>query len=552
MDNRKIVVIGGVAAGATAAAKARRTSEDADISLLEKGKYISFANCGLPYYTGGTIESRNKILLHTPKSYGGRFNVDVNVNTEAVDIDRKAKKVLLSSKEGEGEIEYDRLIIAVGGKMIIPPIEGIDNTPYFTMRTVEDADSVKEFIEKSKPKSAVIIGGGFIGVETAEAMLHCGLETTIVEAKPEIMPNLPQVVAMNLREYIENSGVSVKRGVFASKVEKDGGIKVSLSSGETIETDMLFLCTGVLPNTDLAEKAGLRIGETGGIWTDDTMRTSDPEIYAAGDAVEKLNRITRKKVLLPLAGPANREGRTAGYNSVTDGDVKFPGVIGTSIVGFGEYCAACTGLTYEKALEAGYDAEYVYTEDADISEYYPGFNFIFLKTVYEKKTGKILGAAASGKTGVDKRIDCIATAITGGLTVYDLEHLELAYAPQFAAAKDNLNLAGFAASNRLRGTGYIITPEEMLEILRKEKDTQLVDVRTKMEYRHGRIDDAVNIYVNELRKNLDKIDKSRPVYLYCAVGFRGYIALRTLRNLGYEAYNITGGIEAFNRIKKIL
>lgn len=323
---RKIVVIGGVAAGATAAAKARRTDESSEITVLEKGKYISYANCGLPYYTGGIIKPRKKILLHTPDTYGTRFNADVLVSTEATSINRSARTVTVRDKNGERDIPYDKLIIAVGGKTVIPPIRGIDKTPYFTMRTVDDADAVRKYIEKNKPKSAAVIGGGFIGVETAEAMMHCGIKTTVVEAKPEIMPNMPGIVAMNLREHMEKKGIGFKLGVFAQRVEKTvkNKIDISLSDGTLLKTDMLFLCAGVTPDTALARECGLEIGQTGGIAVDDTMRTSDRDIFAAGDVVEKLNRITGKKVLLPLAGPANREGRTAGYNAATDGDMKFP------------------------------------------------------------------------------------------------------------------------------------------------------------------------------------------------------------------------------------
>jgi NADPH-dependent 2,4-dienoyl-CoA reductase/sulfur reductase-like enzyme/rhodanese-related sulfurtransferase len=546
--SRKIVVIGGVAAGATAAAKARRTSEEAEITLLEKGDYISFANCGLPYYTGGVITPRGKVILHTPKTYGSRFNADVRVNSEAVGIDRKNRKVTVLSNGKEELFSFDRLVIATGGRSIIPPIKGIDKVPYFSMRTVNDADSVREFVEKNKPESVVIIGGGFIGVETAEAMMHCGLKTTIVEAKPEIMPQMPPIVAMNLREYMEDKGISFKTGVFALEVKKDGKITVSLSDGTALEADMLFLCTGVTPETALAKECGIEIGETGGIAVDAAMRTNDKEIFAAGDAVEKLNLITGKKTLLPLAGPANREGRTAGFNAAVDGDMTFKGIVGTSIVGFDGFCAGQTGLTYEQALAAGFDADYVYTEDADIAEYYPGATFIFMMTVFDKKSGRLLGMSASGIKGVDKRIDSASVAIYAGLTVYDLENLEFAYAPQFAKAKDNLNIAGFVASNKLRGTGFVLSPEEFKE--KMKNGVQILDVRSKPEYKNGSVEGAVHIYVNELRDNLDKLDNDKPVFIFCAVGFRGYLAVRVLRNLGYEAYNVTGGIEAIKRVLK--
>lgn len=546
----KIVVIGGVAAGATAAAKARRTSETAQITLVEKGKYISFANCGLPYYTGGTIKKRSSILLHTRQSFGKRFNTDVLTKTEAVSIDPKRKTVTLQTLNNTQEMPYDKLLLAVGAKTFIPPIEGVDEVPYFTMRTVEDADSVKDFIEKNNPESALIIGAGFIGIEVAEAMLHCGVKPLIVEALDEVMPNFPKVVAVNLREKMVNDGCDVTVKTFVKKLENGAKIKAHLSDGRIIETDMVLMCTGVRPDTALAENAGILLGEKGGVLTNDRMQTNIEDIYAAGDLVEKTNLITGKKVLLPLAGPANREGRAAGAN-MAGGDITFNGVLGSAVVGFEGFVMACTGLTYEQALEAGFDADYIYTEDVNKASYYPGFGHIFMVTVFDKSSGRLLGVSACGPDGTDKRIDQAAVAVYAGLSVHDLQNLELCYAPPFASAKENLNIAGFVASNSIKGEGYIVKPEEILEKIRKNSNIQLIDVRTAAECRNGLIEGAVNIYVNELRDNLDKLDSSRPVYVYCAVGFRGYLAARNLRNMGYEAYNITGGIEAYERLKKI-
>jgi len=546
----KLLIIGGVAAGATGAAKARRTSEDAEITLVEKGKYISFANCGLPYYTGGTIEKRSSILLHTRKSFGKRFNAGVLTKTEAVDIDPKSKIVALKTGSGITERPYDKLLLAVGAKTFIPPIEGVEDVPYFTMRTVEDADSVKEFIEKNNPESALIIGAGFIGIEVAEAMLHCGVKPYVVEALGEVMPNFPKIVAMNLREKMVDKGCEVTVKTHVKKLVQDGKIKATLSNGSVIETDMVLMCTGVKPYTDLAEKAGVLLGEKGGVLTNDRMQTNIKDIYAAGDMVEKTNLITGKKVLLPLAGPANREGRTAGCN-MAGGDMSFNGVLGSAVVGFEGFVMAQTGLTHKQALEAGFDAEYIYTEDVNKASYFPGYAFIFMMTVFEKKTGRLLGMSACGPDGTDKRIDQAAVALYSGLTVQDLQNLELCYAPAFASAKDNLNIAGFVASNSVKGDGYTVTPEEILEKIQKNSDIQIIDVRTKKECEDYMIEGAVNVFVDELRDKLDFIDKSKPAYIYCAVGFRGYLAVRNLRNMGYEAYNITGGIEAYKRLKRL-
>lgn len=547
----KILIIGGVAAGATGAAKARRSSEDAEITLVEKGKYISFANCGLPYYTGGTIDKRSKILLHTRQSFGKRFNADVLTKTEAVNIDSKSKTVEVRTGNGPKELPYDKLLLAIGAKTFVPPIEGVEDVPYFTMRTVEDADSVKDFIEKEKPESAVIIGAGFIGVEVAEAMLNCDVKPYVIEALDEVMPNFPPVVAMNLREKMVEEGCEVIVKTFVKKLEKSGrDIKVYLSDGRTIDTGMVLMCTGVKPAVELAQTAGVELGERGGVLTNDRMETNVPDIFAAGDLVEKTNLITGRKVLLPLAGPANREGRTAGTN-MTGGDMHFKGVLGSAVVGFEGLVMAQTGLTYKQAMEAGFDADYIYTEDVNRSSYFPGHDYIFMVTVFDKKTGRLLGVSACGSDGTEKRVDEASVALYAGLTVNDLEHLEVCYAPPFASAKDNLNIAGFVASNSLRGIGYIVKPEEILEKVRRNESFQLIDVRTEAEYKDVRIDGAVNIFVNDLRENLEKIDKTRPVYVYCAVGFRGYLAARNLRNMGYEAYNVTGGIEAYRRLARL-
>ena len=548
--SEKILVIGGVAAGATGAAKARRTSEDVDITLVEKGKYISFANCGLPYYTGGVIKKRASVLLHTKQSFGKRFNAEVLTKTEAVSIDPKAKIVELKTSSGIVEKSYDKLLLAVGARTFIPPIEGVETVPYFTMRTVEDADSVKDFIEKHKPESALIIGAGFIGIEVAEAMLHCDVKPHVVEALDEVMPNFPQIVAMNLREKMIEKGCSVTVKTFVKKLEHDGKIKAHLSDGSVIETDIVLMCTGVKPAVELAESAGVLLGDKGGVLTNDRMQTSVSDIYAAGDLVEKTHLVTGKKVLLPLAGPANREGRTAGAN-MAGGAMSFKGVLGSAVVGFEGLVMAQTGLTYKQALEAGFDADYIYTEDVNNASYFPGYGYIFMVTVYDKATGKLLGVSACGPEGTDKRVDQAAVALYAGLTVQDLQNLELCYAPPFASAKDNLNIAGFVASNSMNGSGFIVKPEEVLEKVRRNEKFQLIDVRTQVEAEKGMIEGAQNIFVNDLRENLDKIDQTAPVYVYCAVGFRGYLAVRNLRNLGYEAYNVTGGIEAYWRLKRL-
>ncbi len=549
--NNRILIIGGVAAGASAAAKARRTDEAADITVLDKGPYISFANCGLPFYIGGVIKRRDNLLVHTPSSFGLRFNVDIRVNTEALGIDPKNKTVNARSDTGEYEIPYDKLIIATGAATVVPPIKGLDSVPYFTMRTMDDVDAIHDHIVNKKPQSAVIIGAGYIGIETAEAMRHCGIETTIVEAMPHILPFFAPEMTSGLADALTAAGIKTKTGISVTEVgQKEGRIEARLSSGETLSGDMLFLCTGVRPNTALAESAGLAIGDSRGIAVNERMQTNDPNIYAAGDATEKLHLVTGKKVLLPLAGPANREGRTAGCNAA-GGGLSFRGVIGTSIVGFMEHTIAQTGIDEKTAADSGFDPAVIFTENAHTAEYYPEAKGIFLKLIYDKKSGKLLGASASGTRGVDKRIDVLATAIYAGLSVKDLEHLELAYAPQYGSAKDLVNMSGFIAANQIRGQGYGLHPEAFLDLQRQNPGIQIIDVRTPIEYKMTRMDGAVHIPVNDLRANLEKIDRDRPAYVYCAVGYRGYIAARLLRHLGIEAYNILGGIKAFDLFRKI-
>jgi NADPH-dependent 2,4-dienoyl-CoA reductase/sulfur reductase-like enzyme/rhodanese-related sulfurtransferase len=549
--SEKIVVVGGVAAGATAAAKARRTSEEIEITLIEKGDFISYANCGLPYHVSGVIERRNSLLLHTPRTFGRRFNTEVLIKTEALSIDKANKTLRIKNEEGIKDIKYDKLILSTGAKSIIPPIKNIENIDYFSMRTIDDMDEVKDFIEKNNPKSAIIIGAGYIGIETAEALFHCNLEVTLIEAAKNIIPMFPPEVTLRIKDEMLKSGINLIENTMVTEVTSNNNkIEVITNTGKNISADMIILCAGVKPDTDLAETANIKVGKLGGVLVNEYMETSEKDIYAAGDMVEKRNLITGKNFLLPLAGVANRQGRVAGANAAGY-KMQFKGAIGTSIVGFNEACVAHTGLTLEMAISAGFDADFVYTEDAHRVTYYPDPKYIFLKLIYDKKTGKILGATASGTTGVERRIDVLSTAIYGNLTIDDLEDIELCYSPPYGAAKDSVNIAAFVANNQRKNLGFGITPQKYLELIKKDNSIQLFDVRTRVEFKMGNLENSINIYVNDIRKKLDKFDKSKPVYIYCTVGFRGYIAVRILRNLGYEAYNILGGIEAVERLKRI-
>lgn len=547
--SKKIVVIGGVAAGATAAAKARRVDENAQITVVEKSGYISYANCGLPYYLGGVIPNRGDILLHTPESFSKRFNAKVLVNSKATFIDEKMKKVIVESTDGEFILDYDKLIIAVGGSPIIPPIKGIEKVPYFFVRNVEDVDNILNKIEGKK--NALVVGAGYIGIEVSEALYHLNISTTVVEISDNILTGFDPECSLNILEEMKRVGIKVLTSTALQEVvPQEDGTLCFFSDGRSEEFDMIFLCTGVKPDISLAKTCGIKIGENSGIITNKYMETSVQDIYAAGDVVEKFNPITGKHMLLPLAGPANREGRVAGCNAA-GGGMTFPGAFGASVVTFNESVVARTGLSLKQSIDAGFEPDVVYLENAQHAEYYPGAKFIFLKLIFDKKSGRILGAVASGSEGVARRIDVISTAIYGKMTVFDLENLELCYSPSQGSAKDIQNLAGFVASNQMRGEGYGITPDNFLKIYDRDWDFTLLDVRTKAEFRRYNLNGSVNINVNELRDNLDKIDKEKPVFVYCAVGFRGYLATKILRNRGFKAYNILGGIEAINRFEKI-
>jgi NADPH-dependent 2,4-dienoyl-CoA reductase/sulfur reductase-like enzyme/rhodanese-related sulfurtransferase len=552
---KRIVIIGGVAAGATAAAKARRIDEFAEIALLEKGSYISFANCGLPYYVAGDIKERGEILLQTPEMFKNKYNVDVYIDTEAYRIDRE-KKVVFAKRNGEElRFAYDKLILTPGGIPTIPPIEGLKDVDFFSMRTVGDADRAKKYIEEKKPNSCIIIGGGYIGIEVADAMYRHKIKTTIVEVMDMIMPNYPKIITCAMKEEIEQNGIEIRLKCFVNKVEKKGDkFMLTLKNGEQLEADMLFVSTGVKPNILLAQEAGLKIDELGAIEVDRYMRTSDKDIYAAGDVVSKLSLITKKKVLLPLAGPANREGRVAGCNAA-GGDMTFPGVVGASIVGFdalfGGYTVGGVGLTYEQALKEGFKAKYVYTINEHHASYYPNAEEIFMQLIFDEESGKVLGCFAGGYEDVARKIDVISTAIFKDATVWELGFIDYCYAPAYGSAKDNVNIAGYVAENVRKKELSYITPEEFIELYKKD-DLQVIDVRPKDALASGSVKGARHIELGALRSHLNELDKNKDVYVHCKIGYTSYIAAKILKAYGFKTYNITGGFTAIQRACKVL
>lgn len=539
----KIVIVGGVAAGASAATKARRNNEEAEIIVLEKGSYVSFANCGLPYYVGGTIPKREHLLLVTPALFKKRFNIDVRVEHEVIDINPTDKKVIIKHQDTIITEDYDKLILAVGNAPVLPPVPGRDLPQVYQVFTVNDVDAITGVLA-SGAKSAVIMGGGFIGLETAEALLGKGIKTSLIVKQNQLMAKYDPEFSLPLELHLQEMGLEI---YFESKVQKIEGEErvegVLLEDGTRIEADLVIMAVGSRPRLELARKAGLMIGEAGGVAVDASMLTSDPHIYAAGDMVESVHLVSGKKAAIPLAGSANKQGRIAGANAV-GGRMLFKGVLGTAIIKVGELTLAKTGLTEREAASLGLKYYVSYNPANSNATYYPGSTPLILKLVIEEDTGRILGAQCVGQKGVDKRIDVISTAIYANLNIQDLEHLDLAYAPPYGSARDPVIMAGMVASNILRGEVRHITPGQ-LKSLKDTEDIQLVDVRTRSEHRACAIEGAVLLPLDELRQRYQELDLGKKTVVYCAVGYRSYIAYRFLRQKGYNVFNLSGGYSAY-------
>ncbi len=538
----RILVVGGVAAGASAATKARRTNEDVEIVLFEKGNYVSFANCGLPYYIGGVIEDRDELLLVTPEMFKDRFNIDVRINHEVVGVDAKAKTITVKTPDGEVTEAYDKLILATGGRPIVPPIKGIEKDNIYNVFTVPDADRIVSKLEAGT-QNAVVVGGGFIGLEAAENLREKGVNVTIIERLPQIMSNMDQEFSDVLIGHFEEMGIKVLTGASVAEISGEGKADgVILADGTAIPADMVIMAAGVRSSTELAVQAGVRIGETGGVWTDASMRTSDPDIYAAGDMVESLNLVSGKKVRIPLAGSANKQGRAAGCNAA-GGKLLFKGVLGTAIIKIGELTAARTGLNAREAAQLGWDFESVYVPGFSNATYYPDAEPMVLKLTVAKQDGRILGAQGVGRKGVDKRIDVLATAIYSGLTVFDLENLDLAYAPPYSSAKDPVILGGMIAANMIRGELEYVLPSDIPAC--KAAGDVILDVRSQEEYDDGHIEDAVLLPIDEIRERYQELDKSKNYVVYCGVGYRAYNSVLFLKAKGYKVKNMSGGWRAW-------
>ncbi|BEH02318.1 FAD-dependent oxidoreductase [Brooklawnia propionicigenes] len=539
----KTVIIGGVAGGMSAATRLRRLDESAEIVVLERSGHVSFANCGLPYYIGDVITDRNALLLQTPSSLKARFGIDVRVDSEVISIDRAAKSVTVRSlATGEQYFEdYDALVLAPGAAPFVPPIPGASRA--LTLRNIGDTDKMAAAVDAaaSGPEpTAVIMGGGFIGVELAENLTERGLKVTIVELADQLLAPLDVELAALVEKHLARHGVRVLTGASVTEVGADS---VVLSTGDTLPASLVVAAIGVRPETGLAEAAGLELGARGGILVDEHQRTSDPSIFAVGDAVVKRDAVTGNEALVPLAGPANRHGRLVA-DVIAGRSVASRPVLGTAIVGAFGIVAAATGWTEKRAVAAGRSVRVIHTHPANHAGYYPGAEGMSLKLVVDAATDAILGAQGVGGAGVDKRIDVIATAMRGGLTASDLADLELSYAPQFGSAKDPVNMLGFIAENLRDGLTETVQWHELDAEL--AKGVQLIDVRTPGEYARGTVDGAINIPVDELRARLDEVGAD--VLVHCQVGLRGYLAARTLAQHGRRARNLDGGYRTWARV----
>ncbi|MBF0542847.1 MAG: FAD-dependent oxidoreductase [Candidatus Riflebacteria bacterium] len=544
---KKIIVIGGVAGGASAAARARRLSEDSEITIIERGNFVSFANCGLPYHIGNIIKDRDALFLQTPDSLKKRFNINVLVNHEAISIDRQNKTVRVKevSSEKEAELKYDNLILSPGAEPFKPALPGINFPNIFTLRTIPDMDRIIECINNRNVKHAIVVGGGFIGLEVIENLINRKISVILIERENQVMPPMDPEMTSIIHQHLKFHGVDLKLGTQLNSISQaNSRLAVQISGGNSFETDMVILAIGVKPEVKLAKDAGLKIGERGGIAVDEFLKTSDPDIYAIGDAAEIFDRLSGERSVVPLAGPANRQGRlSADSIFLPERKKAYKGTQGTWICKIFDYAAAQTGLS-EKSLKRKNRAfSKVYLHPENHAGYYPNSFPMTIKLLFDPQSGRILGAQIIGTEGVDKRIDVLATAIAGQMTVEDLTNLELAYAPPFGSAKDPINMAGMIAQNIISGEHRALWVEELDS--RKKDEFILVDVRTPTEFGNGNIPGSINIPIDQLRERLSEIPKEKEIFLYCQVGFRGYLAQRVLSQKGFSVKNLIGGYKTW-------
>ncbi|MFO0583439.1 MAG: FAD-dependent oxidoreductase [Anaeromyxobacter sp.] len=538
---KRILIIGGVAGGATAAARARRLDEEAEITVLERGPYVSYANCGLPYFIARDIEKRSQLLLQTPEGFDARYGVKVKVKTEALELDRKGKRVRILGPKGEEWLSYDKLILAQGGNPVKPPLPGVDAPHVFQLWTVPDTDRIHGFLDTEKPRTAVVVGGGFIGLEMAEALRRRGLEVTVVELLPTVMAVMDAELGHRVQGELEANGVKVVTGVGVKAVHP-AEKTLELTDGRRLPAEVVLLSVGVRPELALARAAGLEIGPTGALLVNDRLETSDPDVLAAGDMVEVVHKISGKRARIPLAGPANRQGRIAATNAL-GGDLRYHGALGTSVVKVFEATAGMTGLSERAAREAGLDVGVAVIHKDHHAGYYPGAKELLLKVVYDRKTAKLLGGQAFGHAGADKRVDVLATALQGGMTLHDLEELDLAYAPPYSSANDPVNLVAMVGLNDVKGHAPLMTAGQLKAALDGPNPPLVLDVRNGTEYERGHVAGARNVPVDELRWELESLPRDRKIAVVCKSGFRAHLALRILKGKGFaDVVNVTGGM----------
>ena len=544
----KIVIVGGVAGGATAAARIRRLDEQAEIIVFERSGFVSYANCGLPYYIGEVIDDPEDLTLQTPESFFSRFRVLMKVHHEVTAIHPDQKSLTVKNLETGAVFEesYDKLLLSPGAKPVIPDLPGIDSSKLFTLRTVEDTFRIKEFVDQNKPKSAVIVGGGFIGLEMAENLRHLGMEVTIVQRPKQLMNPFDSDMASFIHSEVRKHGVKLMLGhTVEGFAEQDSGVNVLLKDFAPLSADMVVLAIGVTPESTLAKEAGLALGIKGSILVNDRMETSAPDIYAVGDAVQVTHFVTEQDTMIALAGPANKQGRIAADN-ICGGDSHYLGSQGSSVIKVFDMTAASTGINETNAKKAGISVDTVILSPMSHAGYYPGGKVMTMKVVFEKETYRLLGAQIVGYDGVDKRIDVLATAIHAGMNATELKNLDLAYAPPYSSAKDPVNMAGFMIDNISKGLKQWHL--EDAPALPRDGSVTLLDTRTVGEFQRGHIEGFQNIPVDELRERIHEITPKKPVYVICQSGLRSYIATRILEGYGFEAYNFAGGFQFYDAV----
>lgn len=554
MENKKerLLIVGGVAGGASCAARARRMNEDVEIIVFERGSFVSFANCGLPYFVGDVIENEKNLLVATPELFRQRFNIEVRLRNEVLSIDRQAQTIKVRERDSGKEYEerYDDLVLATGASAIRPPVPGIDLPGIFTVRTIPESRMIRSWLSEYSVKQAVVIGGGFIGLEITENLINKDIDVSIIDKGDQILTPLDPEMTSEIEKRLKSHGVKLYLGEgvtgFSSR-EEDKKLIVHTDSDKALEADLIILGVGVRPNSALAKEAGLEVGATGGIVVTPYMNTSDPHIWAVGDVTENANFVTGEKQVVALAGPANRQGRIAADN-IFGQKRRYRGTQATAVCGILGLTAAATGVNEKSLKKANIKYEKVYLHPGHHVGYYPNAKPVHLKVLYAKEDGKLLGAQAIGEEGIDKRMDVISMALQLGGTVFDLEEAELCYAPQYGAAKDPVNIAGMIAANQLRDYAPLAHWNNFQ--LADSNKSYFLDVRNPSEFESSHVDNAVNIPLHDLRERLDELPRDRPILVYCRVGQRGYYATRMLRIKGYDAYNLSGGIITQGDVKE--